>query len=93
MLPRVRNVAGGGSTGPALPLEGYGQLWARDGQPIGGKNAAHPSRELGSATRALKPRTGSGAGQRPAGRRTRFVINRGAARTGHLALGMTKPRC
>src|SRR5689334_20079030 len=84
LLPRVRTVPGVADAQPYL--EGYGQLLDRDGKPIGGNG---PPTEAANwiGDPALNPYRlvqghAPGAGDE-------VVINRGAAKTGHLALGMT----
>jgi putative ABC transport system permease protein len=84
LLPRVRAVPGVADAQPFL--EGYGQLLGRDGKPIGGNGPpTQAANWVGDP--ALNPyRLVAGHAPRAAGE---VVINRGAARTGHLALGMT----
>ena len=67
-------------------LEGYGQLLGRDGKPIGGNGPpTQAANWVGDP--ALNPyRLVAGHAPRAA---DEVVINRGAAKTGHLALGMT----
>ena len=67
-------------------LEGYGQLLGRDGKPIGGNGP--PTRAANwISDPALNPyRLVQGHAPRAD---DEVVINRGAARTGHLALGAT----
>jgi putative ABC transport system permease protein len=84
LLPRVRTVPGVADAQPYL--EGYGQLLGRDGKPIGGNG---PPTEAANwvGDPALNPyRLVQGHAPRAG---DEVVINRGAARTGHLALGMT----
>src|SRR5690349_9819202 len=84
LLPRVRTVPGVADAQPYL--EGYGQLLGRDGKPIGGNG---PPTEAANwvGDPALNPyRLVAGHAPRAG---DEVVINRGAARTGHLALGMT----
>jgi putative ABC transport system permease protein len=84
LLPRVRTVAGVADAQPYL--EGYGQLLGRDGKPIGGNGP--PTRAASwVGDPALNPyRLVQGHAPRAD---AEVVINRGAAKTGHLALGMT----
>ena len=84
LLPRVRTVPGVADAQPFL--EGYGQLLDRDGKPIGGNGPpTQAANWVGDP--ALNPyRLVAGHAPRAA---DEVVINRGAARTGHLALGMT----
>ena len=84
LLPRVRAVPGVAGAQPYL--EGYGQLLGRDGKPIGGNG---PPTEAANwvGDPALNPyRLVAGHAPRAD---DEVVINRGAAKTGHLALGMT----
>ena len=84
LLPRVRTVPGVADAQPYL--EGYGQLLGRDGKPIGGNGPptqaanwiADPALNPYRLVQGHAPRAGD-----------EVVINRGAARTGHLTLGMT----
>jgi putative ABC transport system permease protein len=84
LLARVRSVAGVADAQPYL--EGYGQLLGRDGKPIGGNGpptqaanwVGDPALNPYRLVQGHAPRAGD-----------EVVINRGAARTGHLALGMT----
>ena len=84
LLPRVRTVPGVADAQPYL--EGYGQLLGRDGKPIGGNGpptqaanwVGDPALNPYRLVQGHAPRAGD-----------EVVINRGAARTGHLALGMT----
>src|SRR5690349_19441269 len=84
LLPRVRTVPGVADAQPYL--EGYGQLLGRDGKPIGGNGpptqaanwVGDPALNPYRLVQGHAPRAGA-----------EVVINRGAARTGHLALGMT----
>jgi putative ABC transport system permease protein len=84
LLSRVRAVPGVADAQPYL--EGYGQLLGRDGKPIGGNGpptqaanwVADPALNPYRLVQGHAPRAGD-----------EVVINRGAARTGHLALGMT----
>ena len=84
LLPRVRTVPGVADAQPYL--EGYGQLLGRDGKPIGGNGPpTQAANWVGDP--ALNPyRLVAGHAPRAG---DEVVINRGAARTGHLALGMT----
>jgi putative ABC transport system permease protein len=84
LLARVRSVAGVADAQPYL--EGYGQLLGRDGKPIGGNGPpTQAANWVGDP--ALNPyRLVQGHAPRAA---DEVVINRGAARTGHLTLGMT----
>src|SRR6266702_6899251 len=84
LLPRVRTVPGVADAQPFL--EGYGQLRGRDGKPIGGNGPpTQAANWVGDP--ALNPyRLVAGHAPRAA---DEVVINRGAAKTGHLALGMT----
>ncbi|MGH3119471.1 MAG: ABC transporter permease [Streptosporangiaceae bacterium] len=84
LLPRVRTVPGVADAQPFL--EGYGQLLGRDGKPIGGNGPpTQAANWVGDP--ALNPyRLVAGHPPRAA---DEVVINRGAAKTGHLALGMT----
>ncbi len=84
LLPRVRAVPGVADAQPFL--EGYGQLLGRDGKPIGGNGPpTQAANWVGDP--ALNPyRLVAGHAPRAA---DEVVINRGAAKTGHLALGMT----
>ncbi len=84
LLPRVRTVPGAADAQPFL--EGYGQLLGRDGKPIGGNGPpTQAANWVGDP--ALNPyRLVAGHAPRAA---DEVVINRGAAKTGHLALGMT----
>src|SRR5689334_25423069 len=84
LLPRVRTVPGVADAQPCL--EGYGQLLGRDGKPIGGNGPpTQAANWVGDP--ALNPyRLVAGHAPRAG---DEVVINRGAARTGHLALGMT----
>ena len=84
LLPRVRTVPGVADAQPFL--EGYGQLLGRDGKPIGGNGPpTQAANWVGDP--ALNPyRLVAGHAPRAA---DEVVINRGAAKTGHLALGMT----
>jgi len=84
LLPRVRAVPGVADAQPYL--EGYGQLLGRDGKPIGGNGPpTQAANWVGDP--ALNPyRLVAGHAPRAD---DEVVINRGAARTGHLALGMT----
>ena len=84
LLPRVRAVPGVADAQPYL--QGYGQLLGRDGKPIGGNG---PPTEAANwvGDPALNPyRLVAGHAPRAD---DEVVINRGAAKTGHLALGMT----
>jgi putative ABC transport system permease protein len=84
LLPRVRAVPGVADAQPYL--EGYGQLLGRDGKPIGG-NGPPTQAANWVADPALNPyRLIQGHAPRAD---DEVVINRGAAKTGHLALGMT----
>src|SRR5689334_13545849 len=84
LLPRVRTVPGVADAQPYL--EGYGQLLGRDGKPIGG-NGPPTQAANWVADPALNPyRLVQGHAPRAD---DEVVINRGAAKTGHLALGMT----
>jgi putative ABC transport system permease protein len=84
LLARVRSVAGVADAQPYL--EGYGQLVGRDGKPIGGNGpptqaanwVGDPALNPYRLVQGHAPRAGD-----------EVVINRGAARTGHLTLGMT----
>jgi putative ABC transport system permease protein len=84
LLPRVRTVPGVADAQPYL--EGYGQLLGRDGKPIGGNGpptqaanwVGDPALNPYRLVQGHAPRAGD-----------EVVINRGAARNGHLALGMT----
>ena len=84
LLQRVRDVPGVADAQPYL--EGYGQLLGRDGKPIGGNGP--PTRAANwISDPALNPyRLVQGHAPRAD---DEVVINRGAARTGHLALGAT----
>ena len=84
LLPRVRTVPGVADAQPFV--EGYGQLLGRDGKPIGGNGPpTQAANWVGDP--ALNPyRLVAGHAPRAA---DEVVINRGAAKTGHLALGMT----
>ena len=84
LLPRVRGVPGVADAQPYL--EGFGQLLGRDGKPIGGNGPpTQAANWVGDP--ALNPyRLVQGHAPRAS---DEVVINRGAARTGHLALGMT----
>jgi putative ABC transport system permease protein len=84
LLPRVRAVPGVADAQPFL--EGYGQLLGRDGKPIGGNGPpTQAANWVGDP--ALNPyRLVAGHAPRAA---DEVVINRGAAKTGHLALGTT----
>ena len=84
LLPRVRTVPGVADAQPFL--EGHGQLLGRDGKPIGGNGPpTQAANWVGDP--ALNPyRLVAGHAPRAA---DEVVINRGAAKTGHLALGMT----
>jgi len=84
LLRRVRDVPGVADAEPYL--EGYGQLVGRDGQTIGGNGP--PTRAANwIGDPALNPyRLVQGHAPRAD---DEVVVNRGAARTGHLALGMT----
>jgi putative ABC transport system permease protein len=84
LLPRVQAVPGVADAQPFL--EGYGQLLGRDGKPIGGNGPpTQAANWVGDP--ALNPyRLVAGHAPRAA---DEVVINRGAAKTGHLALGMT----
>jgi putative ABC transport system permease protein len=84
LLPRVRVVPGVADAQPFV--EGYGQLLGRDGKPIGGNGPpTQAANWVGDP--ALNPyRLVAGHAPRAA---DEVVINRGAARTGHLSLGMT----
>jgi len=84
LLQRVRTVPGVADAQPYL--EGYGQLVGRDGKPIGGNG---PPTEAANwvGDPALNPyRLVQGRAPRAD---DEVVINRGAARTGHLTLGAT----
>jgi len=84
LLQQVRTVPGAADAQPYL--EGYGQLVGRDGKPIGGNG---PPTEAANwvGDPALNPyRLVQGHAPRAD---DEVVINRGAAETGHLALGMT----
>src|SRR5438874_8145964 len=84
LLPRVRTVPGVADAQPYL--EGYGQLLGRDGKPIGGNGpptqaanwVGDPALNPYQLVQGHAPRADD-----------EVIINRGAARTGHLALGMT----
>jgi putative ABC transport system permease protein len=84
LLTRVRAVPGVADAQPYL--EGYGQLLGRDGKPIGGNGPpTQAANWVGDP--ALNPyRLVAGHAPRAD---DEVVINRGAAKTGHLALGMT----
>src|SRR6266571_1937841 len=84
LLQRVRDVPGVADAQPYL--EGYGQLLGRDGKPIGGNGP--PTRSANwISDPALNPyRLVAGHAPRAD---DEVVINRGAARTGDLALGAT----
>jgi putative ABC transport system permease protein len=84
LLPRVRAVPGVADAQPFL--EGYGQLLGRDGKPIGGNGPpTQAANWVGDP--ALNPyRLVAGHAPRAA---DEVVVNRGAAKAGHLALGMT----
>src|SRR6266567_1113604 len=84
LLPRVRAVPGVADAQPYL--EGYGQLLGRDGKPIGGNGPpTQAANWVGDP--ALNPyRLVAGHAPRAD---DEVVINRGADKTGHLALGMT----
>src|SRR6266702_2850108 len=84
LLQRVRDVPGVADAQPYL--EGYGQLLDRDGKPIGGNGP--PTRSANwISDPALNPyRLVAGHAPRAD---DEVVINRGAARTGDLALGAT----
>ena len=84
LLPRVRAVPGVADAQPYL--QGYGQLLGRDGKPIGGNGPpTQAANWVGDP--ALNPYR-LVAGHAPQSG-DEVVINRGAAKTGHLALGMT----
>jgi len=76
----------GGTALVARHLEGYGQLVGRDGKPIGGNGpptqaanwVGDPALNPYRLVQGHAPQAGD-----------EVVINRGAARTGHLTLGMT----
>src|SRR5436309_5084830 len=84
LLPRVRAVPGVADAQPYL--QGYGQLLGRDGKPIGGNGpptqaanwVGDPALNPYQLVQGHAPRADD-----------EVIINRGAARTGHLALGMT----
>ena len=84
LLQRVRGVPGVADAQPFL--EGYGQLLGRDGKPIGGNGPpTQAANWVGDP--ALNPyRLVAGHAPRAD---DEVVINRGAAKTGHLALGGT----
>ena len=84
LLPRVLAVPGVADAQPYL--EGYGQLAGRDGKPIGGNGPpTQAANWIGDP--ALNPyRLVTGHAPRAD---NEVIINRGAAKTGHLALGMT----
>ena len=84
LLARVRTVPGVADAQPYL--QGYGQLLGRDGKPIGGNGPpTQAANWVGDP--ALNPyRLVQGHAPRAD---DEVVINRGAAKTGHLALGMT----
>lgn len=84
LLGRVRSVAGVADAQPYL--EGYGQLLGRDGKPIGGDGPpTQAANWVGDP--ALNPyRLVAGHAPRAG---DEVVINRGAAKAGHLALGAT----
>src|SRR5438067_3841036 len=84
LLPRVRTVPGVADAQPYL--QGYGQLLGHDGKPIGGNGpptqaanwVGDPALNPYQLVQGHAPRADD-----------EVVINRGAAKTGHLALGMT----
>lgn len=84
LLPRVRAVPGVADAQPYI--EGYGQLTGRDGKAVGGSGP--PTRAANwISDRALNPyRLVSG---RAPLADDEAVINRGAAKSGHLSLGDT----
>ena len=84
LLQRVKDVPGVADAQPYL--EGYGQLLGSDGKPIGGNGP--PTRAANWVSDpALNPyRLVAGHAPRAD---DEVVINRGAARTGHLVLGAT----
>ena len=84
LLPRVRNVPGVADAQPYL--EGYGQLTGRDGKPIGGNGPPTQAANWVGDPALNSYRLIAGHAPRAD---DEVVINRGAATTGHLALGAT----
>jgi putative ABC transport system permease protein len=84
LLPRIRAIAGVADAQPYI--EGYGQLVGRGGKAIGG--GGPPTRAANwISDRELNPyRLVSGRAPAADGE---VVINRGAAKSGHLSLGAT----
>jgi putative ABC transport system permease protein len=84
LLPQIRAIPGVADAQPYI--EGYGQLMARDGKAIGG--GGPPTRAATwISDRELNPyRLVSGHAPRAD---DEAVINRGAAKSGHLSLGAT----
>ncbi len=84
LVPKIRAVAGVADAQPYI--EGYGQLVGRDGKAIGG--GGPPTRAANwISNQELNPyRLVSGRAPRAG---DEAVINRGAAKTGHLSLGDT----
>jgi len=82
LLPRVQAVAGVASAEPYI--EGYGQLIGKDGKGIGGNGPPRIAANWITAPALNAYRLVQGRGPQDDGE---AVINRGAAKTGHLKIG------